>query len=244
MKLKANLLGILIVFVIFGGIGISNASGLWKTESDKVPATYQEGEYAGTYNPADIRGSYSFEEISELFAIDLQILYEAFQVPGDTDGSVFKSKDMEGLYEDFGYEVGNESVRIFVALYKNLPIILSDSYLPKSAVELIKEANPSLTKEQLDYLEAYEINETAANTNQGAIEAPDQKAEITLEESENGITGTTTFQKALDAGITKDEIEEVIQGPMPSTNQTIKDYCVEKGLSFKDIKDRLNSIIN
>ena len=57
----------IIIFVfIFGGIAITSVTGYWQTSSSKIPAKYQGGEFAGQYDPADIRGSYSFGEISEI----------------------------------------------------------------------------------------------------------------------------------------------------------------------------------
>ena len=275
MKIRTNLLGALIVTSIFGLIGITFLAELWTTESEKIPASYTTGEFEGAYNPADIRGSYTFEEVSNLFGIDLPVLYEAFQIPEEAQGSELKSKDIEGLYADSGYQIGNESLQVFVALYKKLPIILDDSYLPESASELIKKANLELTEEQLEYLAVYTIRKDAISIKQDKtisteiadasiktdnnvtvapaklenekMEAPDKTDDEepkTSVETESVINGAATFQMALDAGITIDEIEEIIQGPMPLTNMKIKDYCTEKGLSFSEIKEKLNTIIN
>ena len=246
-KLKSKWLGVLIILFIFGIISITAVSGLWKTESDKIPVRFTSGEYTGAYNPADIRGSYTFEEISELFDIDLQVLYKAFGVAPGTKGTDIKSKDMEGLYEDSGYEVGNESVQIFVALYKDLPIMLSESYIPQEAAELIKQANQELTEDELNYLDSFTMEEETEGIidqkKTEAFENSENSGNSDNVESENIINGSATFQKALDAGITADDIEQVIQDSMPPTNQTIKDYCIEQGLPFSEIKNKLNSLI-
>ena len=156
-NIKSKMVGIVIFLVIFGGIGCTILFGMWATKSDKQPVKYAAGEFSGKYNPADIRGSYTFEEVSELFDIELNILYEAFQIPQGTDAAIFKSKDLESLYADSEYEIGKQSVRNFVALYKNLPIDLKESYLTKQAAELIYEENKELTKEQLEYLEHFTV---------------------------------------------------------------------------------------
>ena len=158
MKIKAKTMGIIIFALIFGGIGLTAVTGLWGTKSSKIPVIYQTGEAAGSYDPSDIRGSYSFAEVSSLFDIEEEILFEAFSIPEDTDASAIKLKELEALSEQSGYEIGTGSVRVFVALYKNLPIELGESYLPESAAVLIRDKNVSLSKEQSDYLEHYTIN--------------------------------------------------------------------------------------
>jgi len=117
-----------------GGIFSAAWLGLWQTESDKTPIRYKEGEAVGEYNPADIRGSYSFGEISELFDVPLDMLARAFRIPDDVESSEFKNKDLETLYEglsEYG-EIGTASVRLFVAYYKGLPYSPDeDTYLLK-----------------------------------------------------------------------------------------------------------------
>lgn len=62
-------------------------------------------------------------------------------------------------------------------------------------------------------------------------------------EEENFVKGTTTFKQVLDAGITKQQIEEIIGSEMPSSNMAIKDFCLEEGLSFSEVKTKLNDLI-
>lgn len=157
MKIKKMTMGIIILLIFTLGIAATMSLNLWATTSKKVPTKIDAGTSSGAYNPADIRGSYTFEEISALFDIDIQVLYTAFGIPPETEGTSIKSKDLEGLYENAGVEIGNGSVKIFVALYKNLPIALDDNYLLKQAADLIIEANKNLTEEQKAYLETHTI---------------------------------------------------------------------------------------
>lgn len=54
-------------------------------------------------------------------------------------------------------EIGTNSVRLFVALYKSLPFELSDTtYLPASAVVMLKE-KAKLTQEQITFLDAHSV---------------------------------------------------------------------------------------
>ena len=157
MKIKSMTMGIIIIALFSLGIAASMAAGLWVTESEKIPAKFEGTELADVYNPADIRGSYTFEEVADLFDMELQVLYEAFDIPPDTAGSVFKVKDLGGIYEETGVEIGAGSVRIFVALYKNLPIQLDGSYLLKPGIMILLDANSELTEEQKAYLETHSL---------------------------------------------------------------------------------------
>lgn len=242
MKIKMLVMAIIVPIVIFGGIVGTIAVDIWSTTSDKTPATYKDGEYAGVYNPEDIRGSYTFEEVANVFEVDLQILYEAFGIYEDIDGMDIKTKDLENIYENAEYEIGNESVQVFVALYKNLPIVLDDVYLPKKAVDIILKENNKLTKEQKDYIEEHMIELSGINF---MIETTTESRTQTEEglKEEQLVNGSTTFQQVLDMKITKEQIEEIIEKKIPATNQTVKDYCINEGVSFSVIKAKLTKLV-
>lgn len=160
MKVKSSILGIIVFLVIFGSVGITSALDLWKTKNDKIPATYSEGSFTGQYNPADIRGSYTFEEIQKSFNIPVEDLGIAFGVKDPANYASFQCKELESIYAALaaeGKEVGTGSVRTFVALYKGLPITLEEgTYLPKPAVEILK-ARVSLTQEQIQFVETHSV---------------------------------------------------------------------------------------
>lgn len=243
MKINLKNMGIIIIVVIFTGIWATIAAGVWTTESDKIPATYKEGEFEGLYNPEDIRGSYTFKEVSNLFEIELDVLYKAFGLE-NLNNEELKSKDLEGLYAEAENEIGNGSVQAFVALYKDLPIVLEDTYLPEQAVEIIMENNKDITEEQLLYLKQHtvilpEISGEFINE-EDKEQAEEVKDETT--EEENLVKGATTFKQVLDAGITKQQIEEILGKEMPSANMAIKDFCLEEGLSFSEVKTKLNEL--
>jgi len=158
MKIKSNTLGILVLVILFGGIMTGSAMNMWITESTKTPDKIEEGASAGEYNPEDIKGSYAFGEVSELFGIPLEDLADAFDLPEDIEPSAFKSKELETIYADQEFEVGTGSVRMFVALYKGLPYELSEeTYLLENAVQMLKE-KADLTKEQIEYLNSHTVN--------------------------------------------------------------------------------------
>lgn len=240
MKINTLTMGIIILLLIFGGISSTLAMDLWSTTSDKTPAKIKEGYAAGSNNPADIRGSYTFSEVADAFGIDLGVLFEAFNISSDTDGNEIKTKDLENLYKASEGEIGNESVQLFVALYKNLPIELDGTYITKNATKLILQENSELTEEQKNYIETHSVDLTRVSQTD---EINSNNVSDETDEIESIINGSSTFQNVLDAGITKEQIETVINSDMPPTNQTVKNYCVEKGLSFSEIKNKLNEII-
>ena len=140
MRITPRWMAVFVVTVLFGGILLSIALGEWTTKSTKEPLTFAEGEFAGEYNPADIRGSYTFGEISRLFEIPLEDLAVAFRVT-ETDVAAVSVKTLEEKFVDLGVDLGTSSVRLFVALYKGLPFDLSgeDTFLLPEAAALLKQ---------------------------------------------------------------------------------------------------------
>lgn len=178
MRIKSNLLAVVITVVMLGGVFASSAAGWWQTTSSKVPVKFEQGEAAGEYNPADIRGSYGFSEVSELFDIPLETLGQAFELPAGEDLSLFKNKGLEEMYGDLpgGAEIGTASVRLFVAYYTGLPYEPDeDTYLPGAAVDLLLDRG-GLSEERQAYLESHRIDldETPAP-------AEERQAEATIE---------------------------------------------------------------
>lgn len=236
MVLKSKILVMIIPTVLFLGIGATMVSGLWNT-GDKLPSRYEDSEL-NTYDPQSISGSYSFADVSEFYDIPVDVLYEAFSISDMFDPSEFKAKDLGSIYEATDIEIGTESVQAFVALYNNLEYALVDVYLPTEAVNLILEHNTELTNDQKSYLSSHTIKVT-----------PLDPSTITFSEEEESSTeftvkGPTTIQQVLDEGLTKSEFEEIVGTEVQFTNQTVKDFCIEKGLSFSEVKVDLENAIN
>lgn len=160
MKIKSFQLAIIIVITIFGSIVISSGLGLWKTTNDKIPETYAEGNYAGLADPADIRGSYTFQNIQDSFSVPVEDLGIAFGLKDPSSYSSFQVKQLETIYGSLaaqGKEVGTGSVRYFVALYKGLPYTPAETvYLPEPAVDILK-TKANLNAEQVQLLEKYSV---------------------------------------------------------------------------------------
>ena len=271
MKLRLKTLGLAaaVMVLMFGGIELGSALGYWKTTASKIPAQFVSGEYAGQYDPADIKGSYSFKDVSDSFEIPVEKLAEAFGLDKNEDAEAFQCKNLETRYEalkDLGYEIGTDSVRVFVALYKGLPIELEETFIPMEAYRILED-DAKLSPEQIVYFKSHTVEleiegakeqpaaETIIKTTEAAPKAvetsptaaeelPSPPTPAAANESVNDrqVRGKTTFKELLDWGLTESEIKGVIGGDIPDTAAAIKDYCDDKGVEFSGIKAALQSI--
>ena len=262
MEIRSKTLGVIIAIVIFGGIMAASALGLWNTTSVRNPARLPlsesvgetAGENAGTgaYDPAGIRGNYRFGEISEMFGIPLEILSRAFALPADVDPATFNTQDFDSIYPEFEgeQEIGNGSMKWFVALYTGLPFELEDdeeaTYLLRPAVDILM-SHADLTAEQITYLDAHaieiEIEKAEFNTPEDELQSSDE-ADGDAEETEREldemiVAGKTTFADLLNWGVPAEQIEAIIGGEIPNRLMLVRDYCTENGLSFGGIKTEL-----
>ena len=238
MTLTSKPLATIVFVILFGGILFSSAMGWWQTESTKEAATFSEGEFAGLPNPADIRGSYTFGDVENNFGVPAGTLAQAFGVTTD-DPATFGVKNLETIYADQEYEIGTASVRFFVALYTGLPYeIVDDTYLPKRAVEMLK-SHVTLTADQITYLDAHAI------ILEGISASVSQTEEhIETESTDRTLKGKTTFQEVLDWGVSQEIIETMLGGPMPNPLIKVKDYCLEQGLNFEEIRPAIQTEID
>lgn len=254
MTLTSKPLAVLVFLILFGGIGASSALGWWQTESTKEPAAFAEGEFAGQANPADIRGSYTFGDIADSFEVAPEILAQAFQVTSD-DPASFAVKDLEAMYLESGYEIGTNSVRLFVAYYLGLPFDAAgeDIYLPRPAADLLLE-RATLPPDRTTYLQAHAVDVQPAS---GAdVEADPAQSEGTAPEAESTpgeseayssssegeeyvVKGKTIFGDLIRWGVPQAVIEQIISAPMPDPAMKVKDYAAANGLDFETIKTQL-----
>jgi len=242
MKIKSQHMAIIIILFIFGSVGITSTLGLWKTTNDKVPTTYRDGEFAGQYNPLDIKGSYTFADIFNTFEVPVEDLSKAFGITDPSRYSTFQCKELEALYGFLaaeGKEVGTGSVRYFVALYKGLPFDAEEgTYLPKTAVDILKSKS-KLTTEQIKNIEKYSVDLPVISS--VSTTAP-KSTEVSA--SEKAVKSSTTFKELLDWGVKREDIEKVINDKMPDSSKVVKDYTSTKGIEFSTIKDPLQKLVD
>jgi hypothetical protein len=247
MTLTSKPLAIVLFIVMFGGIAVSAALGWWQTESTKVPAVFTAGEYAGQANPADIRGSYTFGDISNSFAVEPDILARAFQVRSE-DPASFAVKDLEALYLDSGYEIGTSSIRMFVAFYAGLPFDTTgqEIYLPQPAADILLDRQ-TLTPDQVGYVQAHSVDVAPAPSEASAPEtgsAPAAAEATPAGTQETIVKGKTTFGELIGWGVPQEVIEQWIGAPMPDRAMTLKDYATANGLDFETLKTQLQAEVD
>ena len=249
MTLTSKPLAVIVILILFGGILFSTAMGWCQTESGKVVATFEDGEFAGQSNPADIRGSYTFGDVEKNFAVPAAVLAQAFSVQ-DENAAAFTIKNLETLYANSETEIGTSSVRLFVAFYTGLPFDLtSEIYLPEQAAQAL--ADRELSPERRSYLESHLVpgSNTAApsakTTPSPAVEAtPASATTKEVEASERTVKGKTTFSEILDWGVSQEAVEIILGVPVSNLNSTIKDFCSANGLDFETIKPALQQEVD
>ena len=140
MRVKAVMAGIVMPVLFLAAFFVSTALGYWRTESSKEPVKFETGEAAGEYNPADIRGSYTFNDLEEVFGISAETLALAYGFADLDNPGAVQVKMLEEAYGVVGdREIGTDSIRLFVALYKGLPYSPEeDTALPDTAWEVLE----------------------------------------------------------------------------------------------------------
>ncbi len=245
MTITAKSMTVIILVTIFGGIAFASAMGWWATKSSKVPAAFADGEFAGQANPADIRGSYTFGDISNSFDVAPAVLAQAFGVQTD-DPAAFAVKELESLYADSGFEIGTTSIRLFVAYYIGLPFDTTgqEIYLPRSATEMLLAKN-NLTPQQLAYLEKYTAEVGKANSAPaGTPAATSPSYEFSASSTAYTVKGKTTFGELIQWGVPQETIETLIGASLPEPAMTLKDYASANGLNFETLKPALQAEVD
>lgn len=225
MKLNQKNVGILIVVMIFGGILASDALGLWRTESSKVPVKIQEGDFAGLSDPTDIRGSYTFADIERTFPITVEVLADAFRVTEEPEA--FQLKKLEENYPSDGeWEMGTASVRYFVARYTGLPYESTgeEALFPHAIAFLVGEGKISAEEAEL------------IPVVQPGVQIQDRdQASQPEEHIEPLVKGNTTIADLFSLGLSEEEIVAVT-GKFESKGELVRDVCRNNGLSFSEVK--------
>ncbi len=242
MKLRSKHLAPIIALAFIAGIGLTMFFNLWITESSKIPATYLSGEFAGEYNPGDIRGSYSFDDIEEAFKVPVEVLAKAFGVEDRAKPGDFQAKELEEMYgpQDDGGEVETDAVRLFTALYTGRPYTPEETTrLPNPAVALLKDKLSTADFQALQKIAVSLGDLQPADSTEGTVAAEEHSAD-----EEIAIKGKTTFDDLLTWGLTKEEIEGILGMPMGTRATAVRDFVMEKGLEFSEYKDKLQSLLD
>lgn len=229
MKLNEKSLIIILVGILFSSVTLANVIGRGSSEINPQAATDNSGYFSTHLTPEDINESYTFGDIDRYFNILTPTLAQAFNLPAETNSTAFAIKDLNTIYTDQDVEIGVSSVRLFVALHNGLTYETEEQiYLPRSAVDILISRRV-LLPEQIELLDAYAL---VLDSNPAPVSATINNGQT----AERAIKGKTTFQEILDWGVSLKTIEQIIGGPLPSSQRIVKDYCTEKGLDFEEIK--------
>ena len=246
MKLKSWMVALAVALLVFGGIALTAALNLWRTESTKEPARYSSGELAGQYNPADIRGSYSFADIERSFGVSVTDLARAFGLSEQADPASFQVKSLEEMYAQAAQseaEVGTDSVRWFVALYAGLPYAPEDTtFLPNPAVAVLRQKG-TLAPADLELAEArrVDIGTLTGETADSAAAAVSAHAEPSEERT---VKGNTTFGNLREWGVSAQELRQLLGEDPPAAGVTVRTWATGKGLEFSTIREKVQELVD
>ena len=244
MKIKIKYITPVILGFFVAGIAGTIVFNIWSSEQIKEPAKIASGEFKGENDPTDIRGSFTLEDINKAFNIPVEDLAKAFGFGDSPNPEAIKAKDIEETYGSVeGGELGTDSVRMFVAYYLGLPFSTTeDSLITKQAIAILK-AKGKITEEQLKGLEEISIDlatlKPASTEMAPAVDESHEEAQEAL-----AIKGNTTFEDLLNAGATKEEIENILGIPMGRSGDSIRDYVAEKDLEFSEFKLKLQELVD
>ena len=244
MRIKSITAAIITIVIILGGVFVTKLTGTWITESSKVPRKIAAGEFAGFSDPADIRGSYSFQDISDNFSIPVEELAQAFALDtSEKEAGEYLAKDLEAIYGDIiegDGEVGTDSLRWFTALYMNYPYTPEETTLLPAPALLLLKSKGLIDEEQFQQLRSATVAPSA-----GTFLTKDPDAEHPESSSEDRfIRGRTTFADLYSWDVTKEEIEEATGAKAGSRTAIIRDYYAELGLEFSTVKTALQALVD
>jgi hypothetical protein len=245
MKITAKTAAVILPLFFLLGILGTMVTGYWQTESSKTPTKYTTGTFAGESNPADIRGSYSFGDVEEVFSIPSETTAKAFGMSDSEYPAALQAKLFEDVYGFIGeWEIGTDSLRLFVALYKGLPYEPEDTTgLPQSAWNILTKEGAMGPVEQEKWagrivsLAGIEVDLDAA------IIAEEEHEEVEL--TDTTIKGKTTFAELYTWGLTEVQVSEALGNVEPgSRTMPVRDYCEEIGIEFSVLKEELQPILD
>lgn len=227
--LSVNKVGLLTVGILIGGILLSVAFGLWQTTSSKQPVLIKTGSFAGMPDPADIRGSYSYQDVTNAFAVPVDVLLSAFQ----SQNGAQRIGDLEALWLGNipeGAEVGTDSVRLFVALYTGIAFEAEEgTLLPVSAIEVLEQLQKNTDPRFA------ELKASAVALPEGLEAAPVTTTTVV------SVTGKTTVQDLLNAGYQLSDLEKIL-GKIDNKLSSVKTLAESQGLEFSAVKAEIAAL--
>jgi hypothetical protein len=252
LRITSRVIAITVPAFFFAGIAASAALGWWVTEASKEPTRYETGEFAGEYNPADIRGSYTFGDIEAAFGVPVDVLAGAFGVAGDepSDLAAYAVKNLEETYGDTGgeLEIGTDAVRVFVSLWTGLPYELDpETAITDAGLALLLEAG-KIDQARADVLASAVVPLPGTPIRPDTVTATETTAAGTTGTAEESdapvVKGNTTFGELKSWGLSADRIEEIIGMPIGGNGESMRDFFSAAGVEFSTVKTRLQEAVD
>lgn len=264
-------LAVLTPAILFGGIAGAKALGWWRTSgAGAEPARLDQGGFAGSYDPADIRGSSSFASIEGFFGVPAALLAQAFGFDAEAPGLI-AAKAVEELYGEVrgigGEErdVGTDAVKLFVARMSGLPFEPEgNTGMPEEGIELILTLGAGMDQATRDDLisravatrradgpvsqagpatQAAPASQAAAPSAGSAAGQGSAAAAAAPASAGFSFTGRTSFGELIAAGLSKSQIEGALGRAMPPSATSVKDFCESNGLTFSQVKTALLGLL-
>jgi len=149
MRLNHVVMAILVIAIFTVGVFASQALGFWQTSKPSGVAMVTLPDGSQKADPAAIRGSHSWNELSELYGIPVADFKRAFSL-SDADLPL-KINVLEARFADpvlaeqtrsagIEGEIGTDAVRWYVALLTGVPMEAKDGTgMPAAALALLHE---------------------------------------------------------------------------------------------------------
>jgi len=263
IRIKTVPLAIIVVATIFGGIVVARSVGYYETTSSKQPVKFKTGEVAGLPNPADIRGSYTWNDLEKAFGVPAAASAAAFSGAGHQLDPATRVSELETIYAGVlpaGLEIGTGAVRLFVSLYTGLPFEAeAGSVLPDGALALLA-TRPGVDKE---LLKTYIIPGTASAPATTPV-APSPAAPATAPAATGigsgagtgsgtgaaasttgrAVVGKTTYGNLYDWGLTEAQVESVTGFKPGARTQTVREAAAAAGIEFSAFKTTLQALVD
>jgi hypothetical protein len=259
------------MLIMFGGIALSSALNLWKTEGSKEPVKFSQGQFAGQPNPSDIRGSYTWLDLEKNFGINGTEAAAAFSFGSAQLVVSERLNVLETMYVPLvpsGKEIGTDSVRLFVALLTSLPHNPEEgTALPPGAIAYLEERGKIDAQGKERWTAALAGAEgstaqaaaspapTAVSPAAGAAAAGTPgtaagtaagtaPAAETHVRPDRFVSGQTTVGELYTWGLTEAEVAKTLGFTPKNRTSSIKDEVSAAGGSFGSIKTVLQGLVD
>lgn len=220
--IRSHILAVLVVGVFVGGILLSQTMGFWSTESRKVARKITTGAFAGKADPADIRGSYTFQDVEKNFGVPVKVLAQAFGFENEKDPASVRAKDLETKFagssntpagsepasmapleskpqaqtppppQSQALEIGTDSLRAFVAFYVGIPYSVKEGTGLPERAFRILKDSQKLSPDQEANLAKIVVKEANIQESLKTPASDTQKPAVSDQSSSSGSTGKAT----------------------------------------------------